>query len=249
MRTVRGALGALCAALSLGAWTLGACSVPVPEGIPAVAPDDLEQDISTRLTDAGEHPESVTCADPLPGEVGQVARCEVVLSPTNSFEPIVTVTSVDGSTINYEMKPALSQEQLERGVARLVDGAGPGPTSDVVCVSGLMGEVAARTVCNVTTGGNTLARTAEVTQVDGLMMNFDLLPLLTKAEVEGSLLDELATHLGARPDSANCAADLEGRPGNTVDCVVVAGPESAAFTLTVTTVDGDKIDYTYAPKQ
>lgn len=244
MRKVRGAMRVACFAA-----VLSACSVPVPEGIPAVAPDDLERDISARLAEAGQEPESVICEEPLAGEVGQVARCEVVLSETNSFAPIVTVTSVAGSTINYEMQPALSQAQLERGVARLVDGAGPGPSSDVACRSGLVGELGASTVCAVTTAGTTLTRTAEVTDVDGLMMNFDLLPLLTESEVEGSLLDELATHLGSRPDSADCAADLQGKPGNTVDCVVVAGPETATFTLTVTTVDGDRIDYTYAAKQ
>ncbi|MGE2833376.1 DUF4333 domain-containing protein [Mycobacterium sp. SMC-4] len=244
MRKVRGGLGVVCAIVALGG-----CTVQTPEGIPAVAPADLERDISARLADAGEQPKSVTCNDPLAGEVGQVARCDVELSETNSFQPMVTVTSVDGETIDYEMLPALSQEQLERGVARLIDGAGPGPTSSVSCRSGLVGTMGATAICDVTTAGNTLPRTAVVTHVDGLMMNFDLLPLLTKAEVEGSLLDELATHLGTRPDSASCSGDLEGRPGNRVDCLVVAGPESAAFTLTVTTVDGEKIDYTYAPKQ
>lgn len=244
MRKVGGALTVVCAVAALGA-----CAVHTPEGVPAVAQADLEQDIAARLADAGQHPESVTCKDPLAGEVGQVARCEVVVSATNSFEPVLTVTAVDGSTIDYEMVPALSQQQLERGVARLVDGAGPGPSSTVTCQSGLIGEVGAATACDVTTAGVTLRRTAEVGSVDGLMMNFDLVPMLTKAEVEGSLLDELATRLGNPPDSADCAAGLEGKAGNTVDCIVVAGPETAEFTLTVTTVDGEKIDYTYGPKR
>lgn len=226
-----------------------ACTVPSPDGVPAVAPADLEQDITAQLVEAGHQPESVTCRDPLAGQVGQVARCEVVINATNSFEPMITVTAVDGARIDYEMVPALSHEQLQRAVARLVDGAGPGPTSTVACSSGLIGQVGATAACDVTTAGVTVRRTAEVGSVDGLMMHFDLLPLLTEAEVEGSLLDELATRLGSRPDSADCATGLEGRPGNTVDCVVVSGPETAEFTLTVTTVDGDQIDYTYGPKQ
>jgi hypothetical protein len=80
------------------------------------------------------------------------------------------------------------------------------------------------------------------------MMNFDLVPILTKAEVERSLLDELARHLAKRPDTATCSGNLEGKPGNTVDCDVSAGPESAAFVLTVTSVDGTNIDYSYAPR-
>ena len=57
---------------------------------------------------------------------------------------------------------------------------------------------------------------------------FHLVPILTKAEVEGSLLDELARHLGKRPNSATCPGNLEGKSGNTVDCAVTAGPERAA---------------------
>ena len=45
--------------------------------------------------------------------MGKTARCEVVVSATNSFEPIVTVTGSTAPAIDYEMTPALSQEQLE----------------------------------------------------------------------------------------------------------------------------------------
>ena len=50
-----------------------------------------------RLAEASEQPESVTCKGDLVGEVGKTVRCEVVMSATNSFEPIVTVTGVDGT--------------------------------------------------------------------------------------------------------------------------------------------------------
>lgn len=227
---------------------LAGCSVEAASGVPAVATEDLQSDIAARLDAAGERPESVTCKDPLVGEVGQTARCDVTMSPTNSFEPIVTVTGVDGETIDYELVPALSVTQLERAVARLVaDGDGPAP-SQVSCDAGLLGQLGEMTHCDVTADGVTLRRTAEVTSVEGLMMNFDLVPMLTRAEVETSLLDELARHLNRRPEAATCTGDLEGRPGNTVDCAVTDGPERAAFILTVTAVDGDNIDYSYAPR-
>ena len=235
-------LAVICAVLT-------SCSSPVSsDAVPAVAPDDLQADIAQRLAAAGEKPQSVTCKDPLVGEVGQSARCDVVLSTTNSFEPIVTVTGIDGGSIVYEMIPALSREQLEQAVTRLAADAGSAPDT-VACPTGLLGRPQATAQCDVTAGGATLRRTAEVTSVDGLTMNFDLVPLLTKAEVENSLLDELATHLGKRPDSAVCGGDLEGRVGNTVDCTVSAGSERAELTLTVTTVDGAKVDYTYAPRR
>ncbi|PRC46718.1 hypothetical protein C6A85_88665, partial [Mycobacterium sp. ITM-2017-0098] len=209
---------------------------------------DLQTDIAGRFADAGEHPESVTCKEPLVGEVGQTAHCDVVMSPTNSFAPIATVTNVDGGTIDYELMPALSREQLEKAVARLVADTGGPSASTVTCLSGLLGQIGEVSQCDVTTAGITLRRTAEVTSVDGLMMNFDVVPILTKAEVERSLLDELSRHLKKRPDSATCSGNLEGRPGNTVDCAVTAGPERAEFIVTVTKVDGTNIDYSYAPR-
>ncbi|MEH3140010.1 MAG: DUF4333 domain-containing protein [Mycobacterium kyogaense] len=234
------------AGLVLGCYVLPACSSPVSsDAVPAVAPDDLQADIAARLAKAGQTPESVVCKDPLVGEVGQSARCDVVLSPTNSFEPIVTVTDIDGASIEYEMIPALSQPQLERAVARLVSST----PDTVACLSGLPGRAGAVAQCDVSAGGAPVRRTATVTGVTGLTMTFDLLPLLTKEELESSLLDELTGRVNRRPDSAVCGGGLEGRVGDTVDCTVVSGAERAELTLTVTAVDGTKIDYTYAPRR
>ena len=80
------------------------------------------------------------------------------------------------------------------------------------------------------------------------MMNFDVVPVLTKDEVAASLLDDLEQQLGRRPDSAQCTGDLEGKRGNTVDCTVSTGTDTSAYTLTVTTVSGGSIKYGYAPK-
>ena len=232
--------------LAVGCSVLLACSSPVSsDAIPAVAPEDLQADIAARLATAGEKPQSVVCKDPLIGEVGQSARCDVTMGPTNSFEPVVTVTDIDGASIVYEMIPALSRPQLERAVARLVSS----PPEAVACLAGLPGRTGAEAQCDVTSGGPPLRRTATVTSVRGLTMTLDVLPLLTKAELEASLLDELTGRVNRRPDSALCTGNLEGRVGNTVDCTVVSGAERAELVLTVTEVDGTKIDYSYAPRR
>jgi hypothetical protein len=238
--------GALALVALVGA--VPACEPGGPPGVPSVATTDLQSDISSRMARAGRPPQSVTCLNPLVGEVGQTARCEVVISPTNMFEPIVRVTGVSGSRIEYEMMPALNKGQLEQGVTRLLTDAGSPPAAPVVCQSGLLGMMGSQAYCEVTAAGVTLRRTAEVTNVKGLMMNFDLVPMLTKAEVERSFLDELAKQLGKRPESATCAGDLEGRPGNTVDCRVTSGPDTGDFRLTVTAINGQEIDYTYAAR-
>ena len=121
MHTVITAVGALATVWAL----VSGCDASVGiGGKAAVGKDALQTDIANRLAKAGEQPQSVTCKEDLIGEVGKTARCEVVMSPTNSFEPVITVTGVDGNTINYEMSPALSKEQLEKAVSRLVSDAG-----------------------------------------------------------------------------------------------------------------------------
>lgn len=244
MHTVTTAVGALA---TVGALVSGCDGSVGIGGKLAVGKAALQTDIANRLAKAGEKPQSVTCKDDLIGEVGKTARCEVVISPTNSFEPVITVTAVDGSTINYEMSPALSKEQLEKEVSRLVADAAHAQVASVSCESGLEGKVGATSHCEVDQGGLKLRRTVEVNTVEGLMMKLDVVPVLTKAEVESSLLNDLAIQTRRRPDSARCSGNLEGRPANTVECTVVTGPDTASFILMVTTVEGDKINYTYTP--
>jgi hypothetical protein len=142
----------------------------------------------------------------------------------------------------------VSKEQLEKAVSRLVVDASREPVASVSCESGLEGKVGATAQCDVEAGGVKLRRTVEVNSVEGLMMNFDVVPVLTKEEVASSLLDEFDMQLGRRPDSAQCTGNLGGKPGNTVDCTVVSGQDTTSFTLTVTTVSGASINYSYAPR-
>jgi hypothetical protein len=173
MRAQSAAIGGMALA---GALVAGCSLAADVSTAPTVAGNALQAEIADRLTKAGEHPESVTCGEDLIGEVGQTARCEVVMTPTNSFQPVVTVTGVDGGTIDYEMTPAVSREQLDTAVRRLVTAAGV-TVDAVACESGLDGKIGAVAYCDVTVGGVAVRRTVAVNSVDGLMMNFDLQPV------------------------------------------------------------------------
>ncbi len=109
--------------------------------VPTVSRQALQEDISQRLAEAGEKPQAVTCNQDLIGEVGTTVRCEVVISATNRFEPIVTVAGVDGAAIDYEMTPAVSRQQLEDVVWRLVADAGTVDVTSVSCETGIEGTV------------------------------------------------------------------------------------------------------------
>ena len=137
----------------------------------------LQEDISQRLADAGEKPQAVTCNQDLIGEVGSTVRCEVVISATNRFEPIVTVTGVDGAAIDYDMTPAVSRPQLEEVVLRLVADAGTVDVTSVSCETGIEGKVGAVAHCDVDAGSARSRRTVEVSGVNGLMMHLDVVPL------------------------------------------------------------------------
>jgi hypothetical protein len=239
-------VGAALAAAGLAGAVLAGCSFSASTGV-SVSKTDLEKDISERLEKAGQKPQTVTCKDDLKGEVGKTTRCEVVLSSDNSFEPVVTVTKVEGTTVSYDMAPAVSKSQLEKQVVSLLSQVSGVTVDSVTCEGGLDGKIGTETHCDVTVAGVTSKRTVAVTKVDGLMMNFRVLPVLDKAQVESSLLDQLASQLGSRPDSATCTGDLEGKVGNSITCTVVAGSETQDFALTVTDVDGDRINFNYKP--
>jgi hypothetical protein len=143
-------------------------------GTPTVAKADLQSDIADRLQKAGQKPESVTCGADLEGVVGKTTTCEVVLSATNAIEPIVTVTKVDGTTVSYEMTPALSQAQLEKSVGDIVAKNVGRTVESVACESGLEGKQGNTARCQVHVGGKTTQDTVTVTKVEGLLMNFDV---------------------------------------------------------------------------
>jgi hypothetical protein len=159
-----------CAAMLLAAASLTACDA-AGGALPEVDRAALQSDITARLAEAGEAPRSVTCQEDLLGEVGRTARCDIVLSDTNSFQPVATVTSVSGASVDYELTPAISQAQLEQAVRRLAGERVVG----VVCESGLDGSVGARAYCTVDAAGVRVRRPVEVTDVTGLTMNFNLL--------------------------------------------------------------------------
>lgn len=237
------AVGALaCAGLMVG------CSFSVGGGTPLVAKADLQSDISKRLDEAGIKAESVNCPEDLVGEMGKTTRCDVVISADNSLEPVVTVTKVEGTDVSYELTPAVSKEQLQKKVTSLLAEASGEKVDAVVCDTGLEGTQGYETHCTMNVGGAPMRRTVEVTGVKGFLLDFNLVPVMPKAALQDSLLDQLAEQLGERPATADCTSDLDGKPGSTVECKVVLGGSTRDFVLTTSSVDGDRINYSYESK-
>jgi hypothetical protein len=236
------AVAAACSAVSGCTITFGH-----PNQGPKVSKDDLQKDISQRLSNAGQSPQSVTCPNDLVGQLGQSVRCDVTMGPTHSFQVVVTVTNLEGSKVNYDVSPSVSTSQLEASVAQLVGKATKTPPDSVSCQSGLEGKVGAVAYCDVTARGTKTRRAVEVTAVSGLQMTYSLVPVLPKAVVESSLLFQLR-QVGQHPDSASCADDIQGKVGNTDECMVTTAGRNQVYILTVTAVQGENITYKYTPK-
>ena len=173
MRRVGVWSGVVIGAVALGVGLSGCSFSASVGGPPVVAKADLQKDITDRLTEAGQTPKSVTCSEDLIGELDKTTRCEVVLSDTNQIEPIVKTTKVEGTTVSYEMTPALSQEQLQTQVAALVEQNGMA-VDTVACAGGLEGVVGNKANCTVNGDGETTETVVDVTEVNGLLMNFQI---------------------------------------------------------------------------
>ena len=97
MRSIR----PLAVVLSAGAAVLllGACSGSVPAG-------DLEEKVAGLLFNgSGSYP-SVSCDGGLPAETDATTTCSVFFTDTLETVTVdVTVTSVDGSTVNFDVEP------------------------------------------------------------------------------------------------------------------------------------------------
>ncbi len=239
MRRSHRAVGAIGVGVAMVVFATGCSLLRSGDGGEAVSAADLQKDIADRLARAGQAPKSLACQGGLAAETGASTRCDVVLSDTNSIQPIVTLTSVN--PLNYDVTAAVSREQLATAVAGLLSG------SDVTCQSGLDGKTGAQAQCTVTKDGVRAVRTVEVTNVEGLLMSYEVLPVLSRDQVQGLLGDRLAQS-GPRPERVECLGDLQGKVGATLDCTAVVGGSSEQFMLTVTNVNGDVIDFGVTPK-
>jgi hypothetical protein len=67
-------------------------------------------------------------------------------------------------------------------------------------------------------------------------------PVVDKAQIESSLLDQLAAQ-GPRPAWVQCSDDLVGRVDSSVDCKALVEQQTQVYTLTVTGNDDGQISY------
>jgi uncharacterized protein with beta-barrel porin domain len=69
-----------------------------------------------------------------------------------------------------------------------------------------------------------------------------------KQQLEDALLERLAAGSDQAPDTVDCLGDLQATAGQTIECTVSTDLAGQVYVVTVTSVDSDTVNFTYAPK-
>jgi len=153
--------------------TLSACSFSASVGATSVSKDDVQKQISEKVTEqGGTKPDSVTCPSDLKAEVGATLDCKMSDGKKN-YGVNVTVTSVDGKTVNFDIVQTVDKDAVAEQISeQLTQQVGRAPES-VTCPSDLKGDKGATLQCELTDSGETYGVTVTVTSVKGGDVKFD----------------------------------------------------------------------------
>ncbi|MCV7255199.1 DUF4333 domain-containing protein [Mycolicibacterium fluoranthenivorans] len=153
--------------------TLAACSFSTSVGNTSVSKDDVQKQISEKVTEqGGTKPDSVTCPSDLKAEVGATLDCKMSDGKKN-YGVNVTVTSVDGKTVNFDIVQTVDKDAVAEQISeQLTQQVGRAPES-VTCPSDLKGDKGATLQCELTDSGETYGVTVTVTSVKGGDVKFD----------------------------------------------------------------------------
>jgi hypothetical protein len=151
----------------------GACSCSIGSSSHAVSKSDVAKQITSKLTDAaGNKPDSVTCPTDLPAKVGAQVNCEMQVK-NQTFNVNVTVTSVDGSDVKFDMAETVDKNQVAKVISyQLAQKVGKKPDS-VTCPDNLKGVRGATLRCRLIDSGEKYGISVTVTNVDAGDVNFD----------------------------------------------------------------------------
>ena len=150
----------------------GACSCSIGSSH-SVSKSDVASQITSKMTDAaGNKPDSVTCPNDLPAKVGAQLNCEMKVKD-QTFNVNVTVTSVEGSNVKFDMVETVDKNQVAREISdKLTQQVGVRPDA-VNCPDNLKGVEGATLRCQLVDGTKKYGVNVTVTNVDAGDVNFD----------------------------------------------------------------------------
>jgi predicted thioesterase len=147
-----------------------ACS----SGPSTVNKSDIQNQINSKMTDSsGNKPDSVNCPNELNATVGAATDCDMTVKG-QPFNVNVTVTSVDGDKVKFDMVETVDKAQVASEISdQLAQQVGHKPES-VTCPDNLKGDTGATLQCELTDSGQTYGVNVTVTDVDAGDVKFDI---------------------------------------------------------------------------
>ncbi|GAY10153.1 DUF4333 domain-containing protein [Pseudonocardia sp. N23] len=231
------------AAVVLG---LSACGV-------TVAKNDLAQSVTAKLSEQQVDAKSMTCPEDLKGEKGASVTCQYTTADGQPVDVVVTVDTVDGSTVNYTAKPkarALVPAVLAKSVTSDLAKQNV-QTSDLTCPSELAPQNGQSIECSFTTGGQPVGAKVTVTSVQDANVSYDVELVarpVSKDLLQKTLTEQIGQQAGVTIQSTTCTDDLQPQVGSRTTCTVVAPGEQVAFDVTVTAVDQGLVKFSWIPQ-
>lgn len=138
----------------------------------SVSKGDVADQIIDKVNEqSGHKPDSVSCPQDLKAVVGTSLNCELI-DNGHTYGVNVTVTSVDGSRVNYDIVETVNKDSVAGQIAdQLSQQVGRKP--DVSCPEDLKGDKGATLRCQLSDQGATYGITVTVTSEEGGDVQFD----------------------------------------------------------------------------
>jgi hypothetical protein len=111
------------------------------------------------------------------GDLEAVAEATQDCKVTNGDDQVgvrAAVTDIEADDLGMTLTPFIYAEDVAGAISQTVEMQGGGFTGiDTTCEDDLIGEVGQKLVCNLTSDQGDSVVNVEVTEVDGLMVNYD----------------------------------------------------------------------------
>ena len=163
------------------------------------------------------------------------------MGEANSFEPIVTVTGLEGTEVDAHITPSVSKSQLEVAVSQMIANGSKAARRRRSVSWARPRRVGAGGLARPPPGGDLrlTARASDGVRVRGRRYGDRACTMSSRAPAP-------APSLGQGPQSQSCTRPATACcPGRR--CGSTTAGQTKDYTVTVTAVDGGKITYNYAP--
>ncbi len=151
----------------------------------------------------------------------------------------IGVAGCAGAVAQADVATTIKAKLDERGL----------PAGAVRCPDDLKAEVGRSVRCEFEVDGQPVDAIATVTTVKDSVADYDITTAarpVAEALLDRKLSDQVGRQLGVTVDSARCSGDLPPEIDKSVICMLTGGSRAYRLRVTVTSVEGGLINFSYA---